>query len=461
MIKERDSIHKFISIVVGLAIFVAVFLVIRQVFDFQQTRDALLLKDYFIYFLIVSYLLASLLIPVDCSGRDASYRKILYSTSFQALLAMGIFAFSVFTIFDIFAGRFYLLMGCVALALTLAANFAHRIIYVSSKKNKINVVIVGAGPNALRLCRTFADGPQYSAYSVLGFFSDNASDVPEGWEYLGKYGELRRYLEQTSVQDVYCCLNPSESPSFVNDIVHVCENAFVNFFYVPDLEGYLNRSMSIMEIGHSIVMSLRDEPLANPLNAFVKRSLDILLSSLFLCTVFPIVFIFVAIGTAISSPGPVFFRQIRTGYKGKPFTMLKFRSMKVNADADLKQATEEDPRKTKFGDFLRRTSIDEVPQLINVLKGDMSLIGPRPHMVYHTEMYNKLVDEFMVRHFVRPGLTGWAQVNGQRGETKEVSRMAERVKCDIWYIEHWSLGLDIKIFFMTIIQILSGDEQAY
>ena len=457
----KNNINKFISIIVGLAIFVAVFLVIRQVFDFQQTRDELLLKDYFIYFLIVSYLLASLLIPVDCSGRDASYRKILYSTSSQALLAMGIFAFSVFTIFDIFAGRFYLLMGCVALALTLAANFAQRIIYVSSKKNKINVVIVGAGPNALRLCRTFADGPQYSAYSVLGFFSDNASNVPDGWEYLGKYGELRRYLEQNSVQDVYCCLNPSESPSLVNDIVHVCENAFVNFFYVPDLEGYLNRSMSIMEIGHSIVMSLRDEPLANPLNAFVKRSLDILLSSLFLCTVFPIVFIFVAIGTAISSPGPVFFRQIRTGYKGKPFTMLKFRSMKVNADADLKQATEDDPRKTKFGDFLRRTSIDEIPQLINVLKGDMSLIGPRPHMVYHTEMYNKLVDEFMVRHFVRPGLTGWAQVNGQRGETKEVSRMAERVKCDIWYIEHWSLGLDIKIFFMTIIQILSGDEQAY
>ena len=141
--------------------------------------------------------------------------------------------------------------------------------------------------------------------------------------------------------------------------------------------------------------------------------------------------------------------------------MYKFRSMKVNADADKLQATEDDPRKTKFGDFLRRTSIDELPQFINVLKGDMSIIGPRPHMELHTEIYTKLVDEYLVRHMVKPGLTGWAQVNGCRGETKTTEDMAERVRYDIWYIEHWSFGLDIKIVLKTIAQILGGDKQAY
>jgi len=141
--------------------------------------------------------------------------------------------------------------------------------------------------------------------------------------------------------------------------------------------------------------------------------------------------------------------------------MLKFRSMKVNRDADKLQATKDDPRKTRFGNFLRRTSIDEIPQLINIFRGDMSLIGPRPHMILHTETYSKLVDEYLVRHMVRPGLTGWAQVNGCRGETETVEKMARRVEKDIWYIEHWSFWLDIRIFLMTVVQVFKGDKQAY
>ena len=135
--------------------------------------------------------------------------------------------------------------------------------------------------------------------------------------------------------------------------------------------------------------------------------------------------------------------------------------MKVNVDSDKLQATEDDPRKTKFGDFLRRTSIDELPQFINVFKGDMSIVGPRPHMELHTETYSKLISEYMVRHLVKPGITGWAQVNGCRGETKTVEQMRERVEHDIWYIEHWSPLLDVKIVFMTAFQILGGDKQAY
>ncbi|MGN1173293.1 MAG: sugar transferase, partial [Muribaculaceae bacterium] len=175
----------------------------------------------------------------------------------------------------------------------------------------------------------------------------------------------------------------------------------------------------------------------------------------------PIIFIPIAIAIKISSPGPVFFKQQRTGYKGKPFTCWKFRTMKVNDLADKIQATENDPRKTKVGDFLRRTSLDELPQFINVFLGDMSVVGPRPHMLKCTEDYSRIIQQYMVRHTVKTGITGWAQVNGYRGEIKELWQMERRVECDIWYAEHWSFLLDLKIIFRTIANTVKGDENAY
>ena len=163
----------------------------------------------------------------------------------------------------------------------------------------------------------------------------------------------------------------------------------------------------------------------------------------------------------IQSPGPLFFKQLRTGLDGKDFEMLKFRSMHVNADADKVQATENDPRKYPFGNFMRKANIDEFPQFWNVLKGDMSIVGPRPHMLAHTEQYSALIDKYMVRHFVKPGVTGWAQVTGFRGETKELWQMEGRVKRDIWYMEHWSIWLDIRIIWLTVKTIFVHDEHAY
>ena len=161
-------------------------------------------------------------------------------------------------------------------------------------------------------------------------------------------------------------------------------------------------------------------------------------------------------------PGPIFFKQKRNGLNGEEFTCYKFRSMKVNNDADKLQATKDDPRKTKFGDFIRKTNIDELPQFWNVLKGDMSVVGPRPHMLMHTEMYSKLIPQYMIRHFAKPGITGWAQVTGCRGETKELWQMEERIKKDIWYIEHWRMLLDLKIIWLTVWNQVSGnDKKAY
>lgn len=191
----------------------------------------------------------------------------------------------------------------------------------------------------------------------------------------------------------------------------------------------------------------------------LKRASDIALSSLLLLLM-PLFFIPIAVGIKLSSRGPVFFRQRRTGYRGREFTCYKFRTMRLNADSDTRQATRDDPRKTRFGEFLRRTSLDELPQLWNVLRGDMSIIGPRPHMLAHTEQYSALIEGYMERHRMRPGITGWAQVNGLRGPTRELWMMKRRVALDLWYIDHWSFALDCKILYRTLKIILLGDKNA-
>ena len=209
------------------------------------------------------------------------------------------------------------------------------------------------------------------------------------------------------------------------------------------------------------VLTLRQEPLGRGLNRAVKRMFDIVFAGVFVVTCFWWIALIVAAITKITMPGPVFFKQKRNGLRGREFYCLKFRSMRVNKDADTVQATADDPRKTKWGDIMRRTNIDELPQFLNVLEGSMSVVGPRPHMVKHTEQYSALIDKYMVRHWVKPGITGWAQVKGSRGETKELWQMEERVKKDVWYVENWSLLLDIRIIYLTIRNMIRGDGQAY
>ena len=214
-------------------------------------------------------------------------------------------------------------------------------------------------------------------------------------------------------------------------------------------------------LGNVPVLSIRREPLELLENRILKRTFDIVCAALFLCTIFPFIYIVVGIAIKMNSPGPVFFKQKRSGEDGKEFWCYKFRSMRVNTQCDTLQATEHDPRKTKIGEIIRRTSIDELPQFINVLKGDMSIVGPRPHMLKHTKEYSQLINKFMVRHFVKPGITGWAQVTGYRGETKELWQMEGRVIRDIWYIEHWAFLLDLYIIYKTVYNAIHGEKEAY
>ena len=204
-----------------------------------------------------------------------------------------------------------------------------------------------------------------------------------------------------------------------------------------------------------------DSPLNQWGNRFLKRAFDVICSLVFLCTLFPILIIVVAIMTECTMPGKLFFVQKRTGLRGKTFKCIKFRTMKVNADADTRQATKSDDRITRWGHILRKTNLDEMPQFLNVLMGDMSIVGPRPHMVKHTEEYSRQIETYMVRHSVKPGITGWSQVNGFRGETPRLADMENRVKYDIWYIKNWKFSLDLYIVLKTLDSCFHTDARAY
>ena len=330
--------------------------------------------------------------------------------------------------------------------------------------NNYTVAMVGSDPNMLQVCQFLTDSYTEEGYRVLGMFTDHPDQIPAGIPNLGSPEDAIEYVEKNgeSLKEMLCSLNPATETEYVNRLVSTCESQMVRFKYVPGMEGYPKRKMNISQLGNVNVISLHEEPLNTPLAKFIKRSADVVFSFLFLITLFPLIWIICAIGIKLSSPGPVFFKQKRTGYEGKEFWCYKFRSMHQSADADTKQAEKGDSRVCKFGEFLRRSSIDELPQFINVFKGDMSIIGPRPHMLHHTDIYSDLIGDYMIRHLAKPGITGWAQVNGCRGETKELSEMKERVEKDIWYIEHWSVELDVSIFFLTLWQLLRHeDEKAY
>jgi len=257
--------------------------------------------------------------------------------------------------------------------------------------------------------------------------------------------------------EVYLCV-PRKERELIEQTARLSNHRVAKFYYLPTAEEKLNlQPIPIDDIG---VMTTYTSPLEEPLNRLLKRLFDIVFS--ILCLIPSALLLpFIVLAIKRQSPGPVFFRQLRTGIDGRDFYCYKFRSMHVNTDADRLQATKDDPRKFPFGNFMRKTNIDELPQFWNVLVGNMSIVGPRPHMLAHTEQYDKLIDKYMVRHFVKPGITGWAQVTGFPGETRELWQMEGRVERDIWYIQHWSLWLDLRIIWMTVKTVFKRDAKAY
>lgn len=327
--------------------------------------------------------------------------------------------------------------------------------YRSRGFNFKKVVILGCNETGKRLLEEMNSDSGYG-YKVLGMF--DSRDKAEGFDsYMGELDDVQQFIKEYNVDEMYCALTGDD---VIKKMINLAETNAVDFFYLPHFGRGVVRLFSLDSVGRVPVMSIRSNPLNKLGNRFIKRLFDFVVSSIVLL-LSPIVLIPVAIAIKLSSPGPIFFTQKRTGFRGKDFNCYKFRTMKVNKDSDLVQATKTDPRKTKVGNFLRKTSIDELPQFYNVWKGEMSIVGPRPHMLKHTQDYSALIDKYMLRHIIKPGITGWAQVNGYRGQTEHLWQMEKRVEYDVWYAENWNLFLDLKIMFLTVWNVFKGEKNAF
>ena len=359
-------------------------------------------------------------------------------------------------------------VGTVFFLVLLISRYLERMIikhYRQKGRNTRMALFVGADPELLNIYQRLNDDAS-KGYKVTGYYANKEmADIPDD-VHLKQLGSLDEFMDRIRRQDgvgdcdeIYVCLSRKDRKA-IREISDYCDQKVVRFYYVPVSVETLGIDLKREMLDDIEIFTTHENPLTNPVNKLIKRTFDVVVSFialLFLLPFLPILWLIVK----IQSPGPLFFKQMRTGLDGKEFLCYKFRSMHVNDDADKLQATENDPRKYPFGNFMRKANIDELPQFWNVLKGDMSIVGPRPHMLAHTDQYSHLISKYMVRHFVKPGVTGWAQVTGFRGETKELWQMEGRVKRDIWYMEHWSIWLDIRIIWMTAKSIFVHDEHAY
>ncbi|MFD1316824.1 undecaprenyl-phosphate glucose phosphotransferase [Namhaeicola litoreus] len=323
--------------------------------------------------------------------------------------------------------------------------------------NYRKVLLVGMNKNMEAMIKRIQSSPEVG-YQISALFTNAAPNEFTKNLYQGRLEEVKSYCESNIIHHMIISL-PHKQSAFINDLLHFGDNNLIRVKIIPEYSEYLSQSFYIDYVDLIPILKFRQEPLESLSNKLIKRSFDLIFSFfviLFICSwLFPVVAVFIK----LSSDGPIFFVQERSGKRGKIFNCFKFRTMKINRESDLIQATKDDDRITPVGRFLRKTSLDEFPQFINVFKGDMSVVGPRPHMLKHTKMYSQLVNKFMVRHFAKPGITGWAQIKGFRGETKEVEDMKKRAEADIWYLENWNLLLDFKIIILTVWNIFSGKEE--
>jgi putative colanic acid biosynthesis UDP-glucose lipid carrier transferase len=321
-------------------------------------------------------------------------------------------------------------------------------------------VMVGAGPLAATVSHAL-QGQRIDHSELVGWFDDRGPDrlhAEPSLKLLGSLSDLPVYVREHGIDEVYITLPMSSQPRIAS-LLESVQGTTASVYYVPDVPGIGIIQGRLHHINGVAVLGLCETPFVG-INEVVKRASDIVIASLILVLASPLM-LGIAIGIKLGSPGPVLFRQRRNGLDGHEITVLKFRSMTTQDDGDvIVQAGRNDPRVTRFGAFLRRTSLDELPQLINVLRGHMSIVGPRPHAVAHNEHYRQAVKAYMVRHKVRPGITGWAQVNGLRGEIESVERMQARVEYDLAYLRNWSLWLDLKIVLRTI-RLMFFDRNAY
>lgn len=332
---------------------------------------------------------------------------------------------------------------------------------VKRSKNKRNIIIVGISDEGIHLKNFIDRKPQYGM-KVTGFFSDALSDeISEAVNVIGSYDQVTRFCLENKVSEIICSIDKLNKDYLLN-LIEFAENKLIDIRILPDSPNAIGRSFVTTFLENIPLLALREKPFDKAFNVFLKRTFDILFSLSVIVLILSWLFPIIALLILIDSKGPVIFSQYRTGLFNKDFKCYKFRTMVVNKDADTAQATKADPRVTKIGAFLRKTSLDELPQFFNVFLGNMSIVGPRPHMLKHTEHYSLIIDKYMRRHLVKPGITGLSQSMGYRGETEhDLHLMKMRVRMDRFYIENWSFYLDLKIVYATVLSMIKPKHEIY
>ena len=378
-------------------------------------------------------------------------RTIILAVTISILLASSLLF--VFRLEDFSRGVLYIFY--ISTIVLLVAKYAlMRLVLRRFREKGYNlkhVLVIGTGVLARQYKEDVEAEPELG-FSIMGFIG-NKSRMKDPEMHLGSFEMLDRELASPDIYEVVIALDP-EDYFRIREIIGVCERNGVKYSVIPFYNDIIPANPVVENIGRSKLISMRSNRLDNVGWSIIKRGFDIIASGMGLVILSPLLLI-IAAGVRLSSPGPVLFRQTRVGFNRKEFQMLKFRSMKVNDQEDTAWTKDADPRRTKFGQFLRKTSLDELPQLFNVLKGDMSLVGPRPELPYFVEMFREAIPLYMVKHQVKPGMTGWAQVNGYRGDTS----VERRIELDLWYIEHWSVSLDLRILLRTVFGGMINKEE--
>lgn len=410
----------------------------------------------------IAWMVALYTTGIYFASQQLSYERVARKT------LQGIFLFLLFLLAYLFLNRLlysriFVILYCSLFVLVVLINrFLFYLVtnyILRSKAIQKKVVILGYNDVSKRLVDSFLDVK--SNLQFEGFFEEY-SKVHELSYYpvIGNLEDCVPYAKSNNIREIYSTLSPEQFP-YLYTLAHEAEKHFIRFRFVPDFRMFVNRQIYIDYFNNIPIISLRSEPLDDIANRIRKRIFDIAVSGLVTIFILSWLIPLLALLIRLESKGPIFFIQHRTGRNNQTFRCLKLRSMTVNKDANEKQASRNDNRFTRIGRILRKTNLDEMPQFLNVLLGDMSIVGPRPHMLRHTEEYSRIIQQYMVRHFMKPGITGWAQVNGFRGEITEEHQLKKRIEHDIWYMENWSVYLDLRIMFMTVMNTVRGDKNAF
>lgn len=381
----------------------------------------------------------------------------------SVLLALTAIAFVTKTSIEYSRGWLLVWAGCGWAAIILVRMFLRAVLRWVRKRgfNQRHIVIVGSVNLGMQVAERLRAAP-WMGLSIVGYFNSDSgdsnvsiSDIP----YVGGLNALAPYVLKRRIDQVWLAM-PLRDEDKVRQVLHELRHSTADIRFVPDFFGMRLLNHSVMDVAGMPVMNLSVTPMIG-MNRVLKEIEDRVLAAVILLLISPLL-VLIAIGVRLSSSGSILYKQLRYGYDGKPIRVYKFRSMVEHEEegGQVTQAYRNDPRVTYFGAFLRRTSLDELPQFFNVLQGRMSIVGPRPHAVAHNEQYKDLIDDYMKRHKVKPGITGWAQINGWRGETDTLEKMQKRVEYDLYYIENWSLWFDLKIIFLTVVKGFVG-KNAY